>query len=68
MTAKSLKSRLEVINYFTKFPLLSSKHMDYLNWYKAHEIIKSKIYRTIEGTTELIKLKSTMNSLRIEFN
>jgi hypothetical protein len=68
VTAKSLNSRLEVINYFTKFPLLSSKHMDYLNWYKAHEIVKSKKYRTIEGTTELIKLKSSMNSLRTEFN
>jgi hypothetical protein len=42
--------------------------MDYLNWYKAHEIVISKRYRKIEGTAELIKLKSTMNSLRSEFN
>ena len=68
VTAKSLNSRLEVINYFTKFPFISSKYMDYLNWYKAHEIVISKRYRKIEGTAELIKLKSTMNSLRSEFN
>lgn len=42
--------------------------MDYLNWYKAHDIVKSKRDRTIEVTTDLIKLKSIMNSLRTEFN
>ena len=30
VTAKSLASRIEVINYFTNFPLLSSKRLDYL--------------------------------------
>jgi LAGLIDADG endonuclease len=68
LTAKSLKSRLELINYFSKFPLLSSKHMDYFNWYKAHEIVIYKRYRNIEVTTELIRLKSSMNSLRSELN
>jgi hypothetical protein len=68
VTAKSLISRLEVIDYFTKFPLLSSKHMDYLSWNKAHEIAVSKRYRTLEGTAELVKLKSSMNSQRTEFN
>jgi len=36
VTAKSLASRIEVINYFTNFPLFSSKRLDYLDWVKAH--------------------------------
>lgn len=31
VTVKGLESRIALINYFTKFPLLSSKYFDYLN-------------------------------------
>lgn len=31
VTVKGLESRIALINYFTKFPLLSSKYLDYLN-------------------------------------
>ena len=49
VTVKSLSSRLEIINYFNKLSLASSKRMDYLDWQKAHEIVKARSYRTKEG-------------------
>ena len=49
VTVKSLASRLEIISYFNKFSLASSKRMDYLYWQKAHEIVKTSSYRTKEG-------------------
>lgn len=35
VTVKSLESRLLLIDYFTHYPLLSSKRLDYLNWVEA---------------------------------
>lgn len=68
LTVNSLASRISLIDYFTEFPLLTSKRLDYLNWVEAHEIVGHKNYRTVEGTTRLQELKSSMNSQRIYFN
>jgi hypothetical protein len=68
VTVSSLASRIALINYFLEFPLLSSKHHDYLNWVKAHELVTNKQYRTIEGSVKLLELKSTMNNKRTSFN
>jgi len=68
VTVKGLESRIALINYFTKFPLLSSKYLDYLNWVEAHELVIKKQYKTVEGTAKLLELKSSMNSLRTNFN
>ena len=57
-----------LINYLTNYPLFSSKHQDYLDWKKVHEIRLSKSYKTIEGTSELITLKNSMNTKRTQFN
>lgn len=68
VTVKSLSSRNELKKYFSRFPLLSSKHLDYINWIESHELVVSKKYKTIEGTSKLIQLKNTMNSQRSYFN
>lgn len=68
VTIKSLISRLALINYFSNFNMLSSKHLDYLDWVEAHELIGSRSYRRIEGTTKLQELKYSMNSNRTKFN
>jgi hypothetical protein len=68
VTVKSLESRLLLIDYFTHYPLLSSKRLDYLNWVKAHEIVKNKQYRLLEGTEKLESLKLSMNSNRTNYN
>jgi LAGLIDADG endonuclease len=55
-------------DYLLKYPLFSSKHQDFLDWLKFHNIRLSKQYKTIEGTQELIYIKNNMNTKRIKFN
>lgn len=57
-----------LIDYLTVYPLFSSKYQDYLDWKKAHEIRISKSYKTIEGTSQLISIKNSMNTKRTQFN
>lgn len=57
-----------LIDYLTTYPLFSSKLQDFLDWEKAHKIRKSKSYKTIEGTSELVSLKNSMNTKRTQFN
>ena len=57
-----------LINYLTTYPLFSSKYQDYLDWQKSHQIRVTKSYKSIEGTSELISLKNSMNTKRTQFN
>ena len=57
-----------LIEYLTTYPLFSSKHQDFLDWKKAHEIRISKSYISIKGTSELVLLKNSMNTKRTQFN
>ena len=68
VTVSSLSSRIELINYLSNYPLLSSKYLDFQNWLKAHEIVISKKYRSIDGTAKLVELKNSMNSKRTYFS
>jgi LAGLIDADG endonuclease len=68
LRVKSLVSRLFLINYLDNYPLLSSKYLDYLDWRTAHDLVGSKSYRTIDGTTQLMRLKNSMNTKRTEFD
>ena len=43
-----------LINYLTKFPLFSSKHLDYLDWSEFYHIRISKQYKSLDGTLKLI--------------
>ena len=52
-----------VINYFDKYHLLSSKHVNYLKWRKAYLIIQNKDYLTENDQEKLIKLKNSMDRL-----
>jgi hypothetical protein len=58
----SFVSAHEVVNYFDRYPLLSSKHLNYLKWKKAYLIIQEGGHLTKEGQTKIIQLKETMNS------
>ena len=33
----------ELKKYFSRFPLLSSKHLDYINWVESHELVPKNI-------------------------
>lgn len=57
----SFASARNVIKYFDQFPLLSSKHVNYLKWRKAYILIQNKDHLTETGLNIITKLKKTMN-------
>ena len=68
ISASSTKSRLIIVNYFTRFPLFTSKRLNYLDWLACHNLIVSKNHTTHEGREIALKLKSGMNRKRTYFN
>ena len=61
----SFGSARKVLNYFDKYYLLSSKHVNYLKWRKAYVIIQSKKHLNKDGINKITKLKNTMNRLSV---
>ena len=59
----SFGSAKNVITYFDKYHLLSSKHVNYIKWRKAYIIIQNKDHLKEEGLNKIVKLKGTMNRL-----
>lgn len=57
-----------LINYIKKYPLLSSKYLDYLDWEKSFGIIFKKEHMTIQGKELILDLKKNMNDKRTKFN
>lgn len=57
----SFGSAKKVINYFDKFHLQSSKHINYLKWRKAYLLIQSKTHLTELGINKITKLKISMS-------
>ena len=63
------KSSCEIlINYLKVYPLFSSKHQDFLDWSKAYHIKICHKHTTLEGTSELLSIKNSMNTKRTQFN
>jgi len=67
ISASSTKSRSIIVNYFTQFPLFSSKRLNYLDWLACHYLIVSNNHLTPEGRDQALGLKSGMNSKRTFF-
>ncbi|OSX56064.1 hypothetical protein POSPLADRAFT_1161144 [Postia placenta MAD-698-R-SB12] len=67
VSASSTKSRSIIVNYFTQFPLFSSKRLNYLDWLACHYLIVNNNHLTPEGRALALKLKSGMNSKRTLF-
>lgn len=68
LTASSKVSLHIIINYFNKYPLYSSKHLDYKDWEKvAYMILNNQHYTEQDiNTAELVR--SQMNTKRTDFN
>lgn len=62
------ESRIILIEYLKKYPLFSSKYLEFLDWVQIHEVYLNKTHKTIEQGKLLFSLKKSMNSLRTEFN
>jgi hypothetical protein len=60
---------VSIIRIFDRFPLNTSKNLNYLMWKKGFELYNSKTARqlSLELAREIISLKDQMNKKRIEF-
>jgi LAGLIDADG endonuclease/Cytochrome C and Quinol oxidase polypeptide I len=56
----SFGSAKNVINYFDKYHLLSSKYLNYLKWRKAYILIQNGEHITFEGVNKIKNLKLLM--------
>jgi len=61
-------SLLLLIQYFSLFPLFSSKRLNYLDWKAAVEMVQNREHLTPEGFLKIKAIKNSMNSRRTEFN
>jgi len=62
-SSTSFGSARNVIRYFDRYPLLSTKYHNYLRWRKAYLIIQRCEHFYDTGWNEIISLKSAMNRL-----
>jgi hypothetical protein len=62
---QSDKSHHLVTSYFTKYPLMSSKHLNYLCYEKSLNYLGKRL--TQEEISELRNIKGSMNNKRTEF-
>jgi|ERR1700675_1305921 len=57
-----------LIDYLNRYPLLSSKYLDFLEWEKAFMIILHKTHLQTEGRDIIYTAKNNMNDNRNYFN
>jgi hypothetical protein len=67
---ENIKSNDILINYLTKFPLWSSKFLNYSDWLIAIDLF-NKVYKTKNKSEEVFnnikKIKGRMNDKRVDF-
>lgn len=68
VNTSSIESNNIVIEYLNKYPLLSSKYLDFKNWEKALNLYVQKLHRDPIYLEEIRNLKLNMNTKRTEFN
>ena len=66
LTRKESKEKLG--EYLTRYPLYSSKYLDYKDWKKVLKIVEDKGHKSKEGLEECKRLKKGMDKGRITFN
>ena len=54
----------KVIEFVDKYPLLTTKHLDYLDWKKLISIKDQQLHRTKEGFSSMITIKDSINKGR----
>ena len=68
LTASNLKSLKVIINYFNKYPLYSSKYLDYKDWEIVAKLRLNNEHYTEYGIFKVELAKSSMNKNRTYFN
>ncbi len=64
----SKKSNQLVVNDFSRFALMSSKYLDYLDWAEAVRMLVSQQHLTAKGQTVIRLLKQNRNQNRSTFH
>ena len=64
----SAKSKKILRAYLDKFPLLSSKYLDYKAWSEVDDLMIKKHHYTDNGAIKISKIKTSMNSRRINYD
>jgi hypothetical protein len=64
----SLSTNLLVDDYFKKYPMFSSKHLDYLEWSKVLHLRLNKQHLISKGALMCLDAKNNMNSKRTTWN
>lgn len=68
VNTSSIESNKILIEYLNRYPLLSSKYLDFKNWEKALNLYILKLHRDPIYLEEIRNLKLSMNTGRTEFN
>lgn len=68
ISLSSQKSRDNLVEYLDKYPLFSSKLLNYIDWRECHCLIKRNEHLTEKGKNTALSLKSKMNTKRIYYN
>jgi hypothetical protein len=68
LTASSKISLNIIINYLEKYPLLSSKYLDYKDWEVIVLLILDNKHYTEEGIKKTEQARNSMNRQRTYFN
>lgn len=64
----NLNSNLILIEYLEKYPLFSSKYLNYKDWRKVLSYFELKKHTQPEYIKTIVEIKSQMNNKRTEFN
>ena len=57
-----------VVNFVDKYPMLTSKELDYQDWKKLIYLKNKGTHNTLDGLLEMRKIKNNMNKHRIRLN
>jgi len=68
LTASSLESLKVIIDYFNKYPLYSSKYLDYKDWEIVAKLRLNNEHYTKYGISKVELAKNSMNNSRTYFN
>ena len=65
ITVTAIDKLKTVVDYFSKYPLLGTKYLDFNDWVKAYYLMLSKDHLTESGRSIIRYIKSNMNKKRI---
>ena len=55
-----------IIPFLEKYPILGVKSKEFNDWKRIAFLMNSKAHLTEEGAKEILKIKSSMNTSRVE--